>query len=80
VEGERPWQGWQYDTSVLSAHRGHRLGLVLKLDMLRWLGQEEPQLRTIDTSNAASNAHMIRVNEMLGYHVVGKLIEWQRHI
>lgn len=80
VDGERPWQGFQCDTSVLRAHRGHRLGLLLKIEMLRWLGEEEPQLRTVDTSNAASNAHMIHVNEVLGYQVVGKVIEWQRHI
>jgi RimJ/RimL family protein N-acetyltransferase len=80
VEAERPWQGFQYDTSVLRAYRGNRLGLYLKLAMLRWLGEEEPQLRTIDTTNAAENAHMIRVNEILGYRVVGKLVEWQRHL
>lgn len=80
VENERPWQSWQYDTSVLRSHRGHRLGLLLKVDMLRWLRTEEPQIRMLDTDNAASNAHMIRINELLGYRVMGKAIEWQRHI
>jgi GNAT superfamily N-acetyltransferase len=80
VDGPRPWFGWQYDTSVLRAHRGHRLGFVLKAAMLRWLADEEPQLRTLDTWNAASNDHMIRVNEMLGYRVVANVIGWQRHL
>lgn len=80
VEGERPWHSWQFDTSVLRAHRGHRLGLLLKIEMLRWLREEEPQLRTLDTWNAASNAHMIQVNEMLGYRVVSKELVWQRHL
>jgi hypothetical protein len=40
----------------------------------------EPQLRTIDTGNAASNAYMIRVNEALGYEVVGRIIEGQRRL
>jgi hypothetical protein len=48
--------------------------------MLRWLGEEEPQLRTLDTWNAASNAHMIKVNEVLGYHVVARGMTWQRHL
>lgn len=80
VDGTRPWFGWQYDTSVLRAHRGHRLGFVLKAAMLRWLAEEEPQLRDLDTWNAASNDHMIRVNEMLGYRVVASVIGWQRHL
>jgi GNAT superfamily N-acetyltransferase len=80
VERERPWHGWQYDTSVLRAHRGHRLGLLVKLAMMYWLGTEEPQLRIIDTDNAESNAHMIRVNELLGYQVVGAANEWQKSI
>jgi hypothetical protein len=80
VEGEHPWHGWQHDTSVVRQHRGHRLGLVLKIAMLQWLAEAEPQLRTIDTWNAASNAHMIGVNEVLGYQMLANAIAWQRHL
>lgn len=80
VDAERPWLAGQWDTSVLREHRGHRLGLVLKIAMLRWLGEVEPQLRTLDTWNAASNAHMVDVNEVLGYQVVATAIAWQRHL
>ena len=80
VDAERPARAWQYDTSVLRAHRGHRLGLLLKASMLGWLGEEEPQLRMIDTWNAASNQHMIRVNEILGYEVLATAAGWQRHV
>ncbi|MGH3330545.1 MAG: GNAT family N-acetyltransferase [Nocardioidaceae bacterium] len=80
VESERPWIGEQHDTSVVRAHRGHRLGLLLKSDMVRWLAVEEPQLRTIDTWNAESNDHMIAVNEKLGYRVLGRELEFQRDI
>lgn len=80
VDTEQPWQGWQHDTSVVRAHRGHRLGLLLKLEMVRWLREVEPQLRAIETGNAASNEHMIRVNEILGYEVVARTVEWQRHL
>src|SRR5262245_10540375 len=80
IDSERPWHGWQYDTSVLRAHRGHRLGLLLKIGMVRWLAEEEPQLRTLDTWNAASNTHMIKVNEVLGYEVLAHAFNWQQNI
>jgi GNAT superfamily N-acetyltransferase len=80
IERDHPGFGGQFDTSVVRAHRGHRLGLLLKIEMLRWLGDAEPQLRVLDTWNAATNEHMIGVNEMLGYQVVTEGIEWQKHL
>ena len=80
VDGDTPFYGHQYDTSVLRDHRGHRLGLLLKLGMVQWLAEAEPQLRTLDTWNTASNQHMIGVNEALGYRVVAKAIAFQRHL
>lgn len=80
VDAEQPWQADQYDTSVVRAHRGHRLGLLLKIDMVRWLATEEPQLRELGTANAGSNEHMIRVNEILGYEVHDRVIAWQRNL
>lgn len=80
VDSEQPWHGMQLDTSVLRDHRGHRLGLLLKSSMLDWLAVDEPQLRTIETWNAASNKHMVGVNEQLGYEIVAHAVEWQRRI
>lgn len=80
VDAERPWYGSQYDTSVLSEHRGHRLGLLLKIAMLEWLAQDEPQLRVLDTWNSESNAHMIGVNEALGYRISARGYTWQMHL
>jgi len=80
VEEERPWIGDQHDTSVVRAHRGHRLGLLLKAEMLRWLADVEPGLETVDTWNAESNDHMIAVNEALGYEVLGRELEMQRDV
>ena len=80
VETDRPHLGDQHDTTVVGAHRGHRLGLLLKADMMRWLRDVEPELRMISTQNAASNAHMIAVNERLGYRVMGRSTEYQRDL
>ncbi len=80
VSGEQPGYGSQFDTSVLRAHRGHRLGLLLKIGMLRWLSEVQPQLRTLHTWNAVANTQMIGVNEALGYRVLATGIGWQRHL
>lgn len=75
-----PTWGEQHDTSVTRAHRGHRLGLLLKAEMLHRLREDEPQLATIDTWNAESNDHMIGVNEILGYQVMGREWAYQRQL
>ncbi len=80
VDGERPEIGEQHDTAVARDHRGHRLGLLLKAEMVRWLAQEEPELRTVDTWNAESNHHMVAVNDALGYRIMGRQLEFQRRI
>ena len=48
--------------------------------MLRWLREDEPQLLTVDTWNAESNDHMIGVNEILGYQVMGREWAYQRQL
>jgi RimJ/RimL family protein N-acetyltransferase len=70
IDPEYPQWGYQQLTAVVRAHRGHRLGLLLKTAMLDLLAAAEPQLERIATGNAAVNAHMIAVNEQLGYEVV----------
>jgi GNAT superfamily N-acetyltransferase len=78
VEEERPSAAHQHDTAVARAHRGHRLGLLLKSAMLLWLAEAEPQVETVDTWNAESNDHMIGVNELLGYRVMAREIQLQK--
>jgi len=62
---------WAYQqlTAVIRAHRGHRLGTLLKVLMLEWLAEAEPQIRQIMTFNAVPNQYMIAVNEALGHRV-----------
>ena len=70
VDPESPEWGHQQLTAVTRAHRGHRLGLLVKTAMLELLAEAEPQLEQIETGNAAANEHMIAVNEALGYEVL----------
>ena len=73
VSVDPPDPGWgvQLITAVTAAHRGHRLGLLVKVAMLEWLATAEPQLERITTWNAEDNTYMIAVNEALGYTVFG---------
>ena len=80
VETQRPEIGNQHDTAVAAAHRGHRLGLLLKAGMLLWLAEVEPQLASVDTWNAESNDHMIAVNEVLGYRILGRELQFQKSL
>lgn len=59
----------QYGTLVHPDHRGHRLGLAVKCAQLRLLGEQFPDRDHISTSNAETNAHMVAINEALGFAV-----------
>jgi GNAT superfamily N-acetyltransferase len=69
LDPEKPQWGFQQLTAVTRAHRGHRLGLLVKTAMLELLAAAEPRLEFIETGNAATNSYMISVNEALGYKV-----------
>ncbi len=57
----------QEDTLVLREHRGHALGMLLKLENLEQLEGEHPGHPSIITWNADENRHMLAVNEALGF-------------
>jgi GNAT superfamily N-acetyltransferase len=75
-----PEQAWQMLTVVHPEHRGHRLGLTVKLANLDALVREAPAVRLIVTGNAAVNAPMIAVNDLMGFRVAGKGMFWQKHM
>jgi GNAT superfamily N-acetyltransferase/RimJ/RimL family protein N-acetyltransferase len=77
VDPDRPAWGFQQLTAVTRAHRGHRLGLLVKVAMLELLAEREPQLSTIITGNADTNEHMIAINDALGYKVLDRWASWE---
>lgn len=77
---EAPSESWQMDTLVHPDHRGHRLGLAVKLANLDFLTAESPTVRLIVTGNAQTNAPMIAVNDMLGFEVASVGMFWQKHV
>jgi GNAT superfamily N-acetyltransferase len=78
VSAEQPGWAFQGLTAVMRAHRGHRLGMLVKTAMHELLAEAEPQLKRIVTGNAETNDHMIAINDALGYQVFGPTVRsWQ---
>jgi GNAT superfamily N-acetyltransferase len=71
---------WQLITIVDPSHRGHRLGLLVKIANLQHTRTHEPALATVDTWNAAENAHMIAINEELGFRARDTWTDWQQEV
>lgn len=57
----------QYATLVLREHRGHRLGMLLKLANLAHLERVAPGHPSVTTFNAEENRYMLDVNEAMGF-------------
>ncbi len=68
-----PRWAYQWDTLVRSEHRGHRLGVLMKIANLRRLVQESPRTEFVATFNDESNVPMVAVNDMLGFVPAGEL-------
>jgi GNAT superfamily N-acetyltransferase len=68
----------QWDTIVLAPHRGHRLGMRLKLANLVALADADPSRERIYTWNADENAHMLAINVALGFRPFAVESTWQR--
>ncbi|MXG90522.1 GNAT family N-acetyltransferase [Nocardioides flavescens] len=80
VTRHEPDRAYQWGTLVRADHRGHRLGLALKVANLRLLQQAHPQVRTLLTYNAEVNAPMVAVNERLGFRPVLRLGELHKKV
>ncbi|MBM7780398.1 GNAT family N-acetyltransferase [Arthrobacter tumbae] len=77
---ENPGTVYQEDTLVLSAHRGHRLGMWLKAANLLAVVDVWPETRQIYTWNAEENRHMLDVNIELGFTPEGYTAAWQKKL
>lgn len=75
-----PGRAYQWGTLVRRADRGHRLGLAVKVANHRLLQRERPDIDRVTTFNAEVNAHMIGVNDRLGFVPVARLGEFQKRL
>lgn len=65
------------DTLVMPAHRGHRLGLALKVAAYAVVVAEHPDCATLHTWTDPGNHAMYATNHAFGYRPVERLHEVQ---
>jgi GNAT superfamily N-acetyltransferase len=70
----------QESTVVLPAHRGHRLGMLVKAVNLQAHARLRPDTRRIYTWNNEDNAHMLAINVALGFRPAGGSAEMQARL
>ena len=70
----------QEDTLVLREHRGHRLGMLLKLANLAHLQEQKPGHPVVVTFNAEENRYMLSVNEAVGFTPIGHEGAWKKEL
>ena len=80
VSADDPEEVMQWGTLVRKDHRGHRLGMAVKVRGLQGLAEVAPDAKRVQTCNAEQNAHMVGVNVELGFRRVEALLAYQRHL
>ena len=80
VNRHRPAASWQWSTVVLPAHRGRRIGRWMKASMWQRLRATEPDVAWLQTGNAASNAHMLTINNEMGFKPTHLMGCWQTNL
>ena len=73
-------RGFQSGTLVLPDHRGHALGLAMKVANHRQVRRLFPDCRVLLTGNAGVNVAMNAVNDRLGYREVERCVEVQKEL
>ena len=70
----------QGNTLVLQEHRGHRLGMLLKVANLERVQREFAGHPAVFTFNAEENRYMLQVNEHVGFVAVGYEGGWRKDL
>ena len=80
VPEQRHRAAMQYGTLVLREHRGHALGMLMKVGNLAHLERVRPGHPSIITFNAEENRHMLDVNEAVGFAPIANESAWRKDL
>lgn len=70
----------QFATLVMREHRGHKLGMLLKVANLKQLEERAGAHPSVTTFNAEENRHMLNVNEALGFVPIASEGAWRKDL
>lgn len=70
----------QFTTLVLREHRGHKLGMLLKVANLAHLQRVVPGHPSVITFNAEENRYMLDVNEAVGFAAAASESAWRKDV
>ncbi len=71
---------FQDSTLALKEHRGHRLGMLVKVANVRAVQAAFPGAERIHTWNAEENEHMLTINVAMGFRPAGISAAWQKRL
>lgn len=75
-----PDLAFQWGTLVLPEHRGHRLGMAVKVANLRALAEHDSGRRAVITQNAEANPWMVSINEELGFEIIEESLDLKKDL
>src|SRR6478735_8495152 len=70
----------QWGTLVLPEHRGHRLGMAVKVANLDLLAETFPQRTRVQTMNDEQNPWMVQINVDLGFRVTEEALSMRKDL
>lgn len=79
LDRSTPTVAHQWETLVVSAHRGHGLGLAMKSHNHARLREHWPHVQRLITGNAEENSWMLAINRALGYRPYAASGWWLRN-
>lgn len=77
---DKPEVAYQEDTLVRSDHRGHRLGMLVKIANVDALAADRPQVKRVHTWNAGENQWMLAINVAMGFRRATTEGAWQKKL